>query len=154
MSPNPVEIRSGVDVVAGPDTAIWTVGLDLGAFAAVGREIVGFLDSAGVDGRAAYVSNLVVEEVVLNLIEHTPPYANDEMATISITVAPERVVVVIEDDRPPFAPADAPELDVDAPLAERRAGGMGLHLVRSMADELTYERAGERNRLVAAVSRS
>ena len=154
MIPISLETRTGSDPMTAPVTSSWTVGLDLEGFAAADREIVHFLDSEGVEGRAAYVSNLVVEEVVLNLIEHTPPYAHDETATVTITVAPAQVQVTIEDQRPPFAPGEAPALDVAAPLEERRVGGMGLHLVRSMTDELSYERVGERNRLVAVVSRT
>lgn len=154
MNPSGVETRPGSDLMTSPVSSTWTIGLDRDGFAATSREIEGFLDSAGVEGRAAYVTNLVVEEIVLNLVEHTPPYALDEAVTVSITVAPARVVLTIEDERPPFAPGDAPDLDVAAPLGERRAGGMGLHLVRAMTDELSYERVGERNRLVAAVSRT
>ena len=84
---------------------------------------------------------------------HTPPYAQDETVTVAIAVAARTVTVVIEDQRPPFDPFGAPQLDVDAPLEQRRAGGMGLHLVRNLTDELTYENESDRNRLTAVVSR-
>ena len=107
----------------------------------------------GVEGRAAYVSQLVVEEIVRNLIEHTPPYAKDETFTVQLTISPANVTVVIEDSRPRFDPLDAPALDTDAPLDERRRGGMGLHLVRNLTDELTYDSHDDCNRLTAVVSR-
>ncbi|MEO8692752.1 MAG: ATP-binding protein [Acidimicrobiales bacterium] len=132
----------------------WTVPLRRDSLAATEADVTGFLSQHGIAGHAAYVTQLVVEEVVRNLIEHTPPYAHDETATVSITVTARSVTVVIEDDRPPFDPIDAPPLDVTAPLEERRAGGMGLHLVRRLTDQLTYERADDRNRLTAVVSRS
>ena len=136
-----------------PSTASWSVRLGVDAFGAVEPQIDKFLIDQTVDSRAAYVTRLVIEEIVRNLIEHTPPYASDEEVSVQIDVESAVVRVVIEDARPPFNPVDAPRLDVDAPLGARRAGGMGLHLVRNLTDELTYERDGDRNRLTAAVAR-
>ena len=136
-----------------PNSSQWTVPLAVEAFAAIEPEIREFLSLAAVDGHAAYVSQLVIEEIVRNLIAHTPPYARDETATVTIEVAAHIVTVVIEDQRPSFDPFAAPELDVAAPLEQRKAGGMGLHLVRTMADQLTYEAGDDRNRLTAVISR-
>jgi anti-sigma regulatory factor (Ser/Thr protein kinase) len=133
--------------------AQWEVRLDVAAFAAIEPEIGEFLSRQGVAGRAAYVSNLVIEEIVRNLIAHTPPYADEETITVALTVTTRMVTVVIEDERPPFNPFEGPELDVEAPLEQRRPGGMGLHLVRNLADDLTYENSSQRNRLTARVSR-
>jgi hypothetical protein len=38
-----------------------------------------------------------------------------------------------------------PEPDLDTPIDRRRNGGLGIHLVRSMAESLEYERIGDRN---------
>ena len=133
--------------------AQWEVRLDVAAFAAIEPEIGEFLSGEGVAGRAAYVSRLVIEEIVRNLIAHTPPYADEETITVALTVTTRMVTVVIEDERPPFNPFEGPELDVEAPLEQRRPGGMGLHLVRNLADDLTYENSSQRNRLTARVSR-
>lgn len=142
----------------GPDgvamTAVWSVPLSGDAVASIEGDVAAFLSSAGVAGRAEHVGRLVVEEIVRNLIEHTPPYASDETAEVTLTVAADAVTVVVEDTRPPFAPDDAPGLDVGAPLEARRPGGMGLHLVRSLTDELRYERHAGRNRLTATVRRA
>ena len=136
-----------------PNSAQWTVTLAIEAYAAIESEISQFLTRKAVEGHAAYVSQLVIEEIVRNLIVHTPPYARDETATVAIEVATHTVTVVIEDQRPFFDPFAAPSLDTDAPLEQRKIGGIGLHLVRSMTDELTYEAVGDRNRLTAVIAR-
>jgi anti-sigma regulatory factor (Ser/Thr protein kinase) len=99
------------------------------------------------------VSQLVVEEVVRNLIEHTPRDACVEEVSVAIAIADDHVDVVIDDRRPSFDPGDAPPLDTGAPLDERSAGGMGLHLVREMTDVLDYERTDDGNRLTARIGR-
>ncbi len=144
------DTTAAIDMAA---SASWSVPLDSPDLAAVEREIAAFVAAQGVAGRPAFVSELVVEEIVRNLIEHTPPHARGERAWIEVTVSQDSVTVVIEDSRAPFAPDEGPPLDVTAPLEERRPGGMGLHLVRTMTDRLTYERVGERNRLTAMVRR-
>lgn len=136
------------------ETRTWTIPLAVDAYGGVESQIDAFLADQHVDGRPAFVVRMVIEEIVRNLIEHTPPYASDEQVDVRLDVDATTVRVVIEDERPPFNPIDAPELDVSAPLEERRAGGMGLHLVRNLTDVLTYERDGGRNRLTAAVARS
>jgi len=44
-----------------------------------------------------------------------------------------------------FDVTHAPAVDIDKPLSERQPGGLGLHLVRQMADTLHYEYAERRS---------
>lgn len=131
----------------------WTIELSIADYAAIEPEIAAFFVDHGVVGKPAFVSQMVIEEIVRNLVEHTPPNAADEAVSISVLVSSDDVTVTIEDQRPPFSPTDAPELDASAPLEDRRAGGMGLHLVRSLPDSFSYERVGDRNRLTTVVRR-
>lgn len=136
-------------------TVTWTIPLDIAAYAALEPQLVAFLQGEQVTGTAAFASQLVVEEIVRNLIEHSRPGGTDaDLVTISIAVGGDAVTVTIEDDRSPFDPSRAPELDTAAPLEERSGRGMGVHLVRRMTSSLSYERVGGTNRLTATVSRS
>lgn len=134
-------------------SAVWLAPLDIKVFAAIEQAVDEFLTEQGVDGRAGYGARVAVEEIVRNLIEHTPPYATDETVEVVVEVSADRVTVVISDSRPPFDPSLVPPLDIDAPLETRPARGMGVHLVRNLTDELTYERKDDRNRLTAVISR-
>ncbi len=44
-----------------------------------------------------------------------------------------------------FDPVTAPEQNFDLPLAQRRAGGLGIHLLRAFVSEIRHERLGGRN---------
>ena len=51
----------------------------------------------------------------------------------------------------PFDVTRAPEVDIDAPIAQRTPGGLGLHLIRRMADSVEYEYKTESRRSLTTV---
>ena len=60
----------------------------------------------------------------------------------------DALTIDIIDDGLPFNPlTEGPSVDVNAPIEERRIGGLGIHLVRSMMDDLSYRRENGKNHL-------
>src|SRR5262249_11909756 len=51
----------------------------------------------------------------------------------------------LEDAGPPFNPLEAPAPNLEAPLAERSVGGLGLLLVKHLVERWEYAREGPRN---------
>ena len=45
----------------------------------------------------------------------------------------------------PFDPTARDEVDIAADLASRKIGGLGIHLIRRIMDEVHYERRRGRN---------
>lgn len=91
---------------------------------------------------------IALDEVLTNITEYAYTDNAEHKIHICIRVLDNVLEAVIEDDGAPFDPLAIPAPDVSAPLHERRVGGVGIHFVRSLMDEVAYERAGERNRLV------
>jgi len=84
--------------------------------------------------------DLIVEELFTNLVK----YGGDSDRDIAIRVSREGsslVIGVTGFETEEFDITRMPPVDTDAPLARRRAGGLGLHLVRKIADEVSYEYA-------------
>jgi serine/threonine-protein kinase RsbW len=92
--------------------------------------------------------NVVLDEALNNIIA----YGYDEGAHGDIMVRLEyrddRIELVIEDRGRMFDPRQVPSPDLDAPLRARKVGGLGVHFMRSLMDDITYTRVGDKNRLM------
>ncbi|MCY4041104.1 MAG: ATP-binding protein [Gammaproteobacteria bacterium] len=117
------------------------------------HEIESALESLGEqadwDVGLIYQVQLVLEELAVNTVNYG--FENDGGKTagiIEIVISEDDDSIRIEysDNGKPFNPfEDAPEPDLDSDLAERRVGGLGVHLVRTMMDEASYRRGESRN---------
>ena len=97
--------------------------------------------------------NLVLEELGLNIINYGRSDGLHEIE-ITLTSEPESLTIEIVDNGRPFDPGrDAPDPQVDSGIADRPIGGLGVHLVRTMMDELHYRREGGRNYLTLVKER-
>ena len=91
--------------------------------------------------------NLVLEELSLNVMTHGQEAGANELEVI-VTSDAETITIEIVDDGPRFDPLqDAPLPDPEASLEERPVGGLGIHLVRTMMDEVRYRYEDGKNRL-------
>lgn len=91
--------------------------------------------------------NLIMEEMMLNIIDYG---FDDRNHQIDVTFISEDNLLTIEiiDDGRPFDPlSEAPAPDIDASLEDRRIGGLGIHLVRTMTEDMRYECADGKNHL-------
>lgn len=98
-----------------------------------------FVDSAcaGIDAAVRSDLRLAIEEVFVNIFRHG--YGSDSgRVDIRVSHAPARVTVAIADVAPAFDPAVVPEPELDAGSIDRRVGGLGWHLVRSVMDEVGW----------------
>ncbi len=97
--------------------------------------------------------NLILEELVINIMD----YGDDEgrhRIEVTVTSDPDEVVMDLVDSGKPFDPThDAPEPDLGASLDERRVGGLGVYLTRTMVKEMRYRREAEHNHLTLVMSR-
>jgi anti-sigma regulatory factor (Ser/Thr protein kinase) len=67
---------------------------------------------------------------------------------VRLAVSSESLDVEVEDDGVPFDPATARATPPPkGGVQDRPAGGLGLHFVHHLMDEVSYVRVGARNRL-------
>lgn len=109
--------------------------------------VSGYCEQHGLSPSIAMELSLVAEECFVNVVEHGFDDQARHQIQIAMELAMGAVIIAIEDDGVAFDPLSAPEFDPKTPIEQRRVGGLGIHLVRSLMDEVTYQRTGGKNRL-------
>lgn len=89
---------------------------------------------------------LTVEELVSNVINYGyEDTGNLIMLTFSLN--DDVLSILIEDEGKAFNPLDMPAPDINAPVEDRKIGGLGIHLAKTLMDSFAYERKGDMNRV-------
>lgn len=114
-----------------------------------------FAEAQGFSAGEIYRINLALDELLTNTIEHGFP-GREQEADISVAIRSEgdSVIVRYEDNGPEFNPLQATEQDTELELEERPIGGLGLQLIASTFDDVSYERADDRNVTMLRQSRA
>ncbi|HEU5407825.1 MAG TPA: SpoIIE family protein phosphatase, partial [Nitrospira sp.] len=83
--------------------------------------------------------NMALDDLLNNVVQYAfPNDPTDHTIEVEGEVRDECVVLTITDDGIPFNPLTVATPDLSLLLHEREIGGLGIHLVRSMFDEVTY----------------
>jgi serine/threonine-protein kinase RsbW len=91
---------------------------------------------------------VALDEVLTNIMNYGYTDHAEHSIWICLKVFDNVLEATIEDDGVPFNPLDNAAPDTRVPLRERRIGGLGLHFVKNLMSEVSYDRVGDRNRLV------
>lgn len=97
-----------------------------------------FYSTEGVGEAHRFAIDFAVEEIFTNCVKFNPDGKQD--VSIGLTRAKNSVKVVVTDvGVDAFDITRIPEARTDAPLEQRRVGGLGIHLTRKLMDEIDYE---------------
>ncbi|MDZ7364120.1 MAG: ATP-binding protein [candidate division KSB1 bacterium] len=118
---------------------------DLAELARVSAIVEDLGQKHGVSPEALYAVNLALEEILVNVISYGYADQDEHQIIVRFHLEAGDFVVEIEDDARPFNPLEAPTPDVEAPLAEKPIGGLGIHLTRTMMDGMAYRRERGKN---------
>ena len=94
--------------------------------------------------------SLVLDELLTNIVSYG--YRDEDCHTIGIRLRLKAGCLVAEivDDGVPYDPLQTPPPNLAADLDERRIGGLGVHIVRTLMDSVEYLRKGDKNHLTIA----
>lgn len=109
--------------------------------------VAAFAAEQGISSHDAFQLTLVLDEIFTNIVS----YGFDEPSAHTVEVGLERrgdaVYVDVADAGRPFDPRDVPPPSLTADLDHRPIGGLGVHLVRKLTEDLAYERRAGINHL-------
>ena len=97
---------------------------------------------------------VAVDEAISNILRHGYDDSAEPAVTIEAVADEEGVEVALVDGGRPFSPLDWPAPALEGGAAERPVGGLGIYLMRTLADRLTYRREGASNRLTLRKKRA
>jgi serine/threonine-protein kinase RsbW len=119
--------------------------IDIAAMRDVRGFVADFVTQHALETDEQHRIMIVLEELITNLAKYGYRNRPAGNAEIAMQLDAPHLTIEFTDDGDPFDLLDAPRPDLDAPLEERDLGGLGVHIVRSLADEVRYSRAGGRN---------
>lgn len=111
----------------------------------VSQAVTEFAEKHGLAPEFVYRANLALEELITNTISYAFKDNAEHKIFVRLSWQDPRLELQIEDAGVPFNPLEVPPPDIEKPLKERPAGGLGIHLVRKMMDEMEYRRENHRN---------
>lgn len=114
----------------------------------LGDAVEAFGEAHGLPAKLRFQIRLVLDELLTNIINYGYTDEADHVIDVVMGQAGRRLRFVIEDDARAFDPLTAVPPDLVSGVDERRIGGLGIHLVRTIMDRVAYERVGGRNRLL------
>ncbi len=90
---------------------------------------------------------MAFDEIVTNICSYAWHDRGQHAIEVDIDVSGDTVEATFTDDGVAFNPLEMAAAPVDGDIDERTAGGLGIHLLGEMMDEVRYRRDGDANHL-------
>lgn len=120
---------------------------DLSSASQILEEVVQFFQNHEVDSIFADQIILILDELVTNCINYGQQPGIESSILLDIQLTSKDVEISLKDNGIPFDPREIEDPDLDTPIEDRKIGGLGIHLVRSLSDSFSYQRNGDFNEI-------
>lgn len=104
--------------------------------------------SIGVSDKSVFEMNLALDELFTNIISYGFQDNHEHIIKIRITIEGDQLQMRIEDDGVPFNPLESETPDFQCGIEECKIGGLGIHLIKKLMDDVQYQRVADKNILV------
>ncbi|MFN2455420.1 MAG: ATP-binding protein [Pyrinomonadaceae bacterium] len=113
------------------------------------REFVATIGTqAGLDSKGVAQLELAVDEACANVIEHAYGHDATKEVVVRGTFDQDELRISVEDTGRGFDPDSVPPAELERLVQERKSGGLGMRLMKSLMDEVHYEiEPGKKNEL-------
>jgi len=101
--------------------------------------------SVGLSDKSIFEMNLALDELFTNIISYGFQDHQEHIIKIKITVDDHYLLMRIEDDGIPFNPLESETPDLQCDLEKCQIGGLGIHLIKKMMDDVQYQRIAGKN---------
>lgn len=122
-----------------------TIGVHRGEVARVNAAFAEFAAAHALPASIRRSMLVVLDELLHNTISYGFEGREGGEVSIEVELHPDRLSVTLTDDGKPFNPLGLPAPDTTLSVEQRPIGGLGIHLVRQMMDEVSYHRRTDHN---------
>ncbi len=91
-----------------------------------------------------YKLDMCAEEIFANIVFYAYPEKNGNIEA-KLEKTYNSIIFKFEDDGIEYNPLEKPDPDVTAPPEEREIGGLGIFMIKKMADKISYKRENHKN---------
>ena len=91
--------------------------------------------------------NICLDELFTNIVSYGFVDDLEHIIRFTINVDNNMLTMNIEDDGIPFNPLEKKDPKIPAGLIDVKIGGLGIHIVRKLMDDISYERDRGKNKL-------
>lgn len=92
--------------------------------------------------------NLALEEAVANIIMYAYPPEEQHDILLKVTSTESQLIFLLTDKGVSFDPTQVEDVDLSLSIEERPIGGLGIFLIRSIMNEVSYQRLDGKNLLI------
>ncbi len=104
-----------------------------------------FLTTAGEATPRIYKICMIIDELFNNVVSYAFSDSEHHDIELVISSGENGIEMTVTDDGIAFNPLGKAAPDTSVPIEDRPIGGLGLHLIRSMANNINYKRTGKFN---------
>jgi anti-sigma regulatory factor (Ser/Thr protein kinase) len=125
---------------------------DLSDIAKVDEMLDEFAEQFGIPPAIAATFHVIFDDLLNNVISFGFNDGQRHFIDISLESTANSLIVSIADDGMPFNPLDETAPDTKLSIEDRQIGGLGIHLVIKLVDDVRYQRTADKNVLTLTKS--
>ena len=108
-------------------------------------ELEAWASARGISLKLINSLNLLLDEVISNIVKYGYSNQPDGLIELLVHRVGQNIEAIVRDYAPPFNLLESSPPNVAEDLESCPVGGLGIYLIRQLADEISYRRDGDAN---------
>ncbi len=110
--------------------------------------VTGILKEEGYGEEFINDVEMAADEAITNVVEHAYEYDASKTIGLRLTLEKKKLTLLIRDTGRAFDPASLPDVDLENHVKERKTGGLGRFLMKTLMDSVEYASGPDGNTLL------
>lgn len=106
-----------------------------------------YAENKGMSEELVFQIRLALEEMITNTIKYGYDGAERHIISIIVEIDQNKLTIEVEDDANPFNPMDHEPRNLSGDMEDWDIGGLGIHMVKQLMDDIEYRREAGVNKL-------